>query len=131
MKKYLSIFFAFLLLLSLSACALEEEKASEVQNPTVIRTFDKNLDAEGDFGITYYEMSDGTWKTDTYTYKYCLELSGEIPGSDYVWEFTVLSNREDLTFDDAFWASGFSSLSTDYFAPEDAVIVRVVYNTNV
>lgn len=126
MKKYLSVFFAFLLLLSLYACAPKEEKAPGTLSPTVVRTFEAD-DEEGVW-VTYYEMSDGTWKTDTHTYKYCLELSGEVPGTDSVRAFTVLSNREDLTFDDALWATGISSDSSDYFAPEEARIVCANFN---
>ena len=27
--------------------------------------------------VKYYEMSDGTWKTDNYTYQYRLEITGK------------------------------------------------------
>ena len=126
MKKYLSVCLAFLLLLSLSACTPGEEKAPGTLSPTVVRTFEKNENEHT--WVTYYEMSDGTWKTDNCAYKYCLELSGKVPGTDSVWVFTVLSNREDLTFDDAFWASGFSSNLSDYFSPEEARIVRTNFS---
>lgn len=126
MKNILCICVVLLLLLSLSACALEEEKTPEAQNPTVVRTFEENENEHT--WVTYYEMSDGTWKTDNCAYKYCLELSGKVPGTDSVWVFTVLSNREDLTFDDAFWASGFSSNLSDYFSPEEARIVRTNFS---
>ena len=126
MKNILCICVVLLLLLSLSACAPPEEKAQQVQNPTVVRTFEENENEHT--WVTYYEMSDGTWKTDNCAYKYCLELSGKVPGTDSVWVFTVLSNREDLTFDDAFWASGFSSNLSDYFSPEEARIVRTNFS---
>lgn len=128
MKNVLCICLTLLLLLSFSACAPEEEKTPEAQNPTVVRTFEKNENEHT--WVTYYEMSDGTWKTDAYAYKYCLELSGKAPGTEADWKFIVLSNREDLTFDDAFWASGFSSDQSDYFSPEEAVIVRTNFNVS-
>ncbi len=129
MKKYLSVCLAFLLLLSLSACTPGEEKAPGTLSPTVVRTFEEGENGDDHIWVAYYEMSDGTWKTDTHAYKYCLELSGKIPGTESVLEFTVLSNREGLTFDNALWASGISSISSDYFSPEEARIVRTNFYT--
>ena len=123
MKKYLSVCLAFLLLLSLSACAPKEEKAPGTLSPTVVRTFEEGENGDDHIWVAYCEMSDGTWKTDAHTYQYCLVLEGDFA------QITVLSNREDITYDEAFMNLGFSSLSTDYFTPEEAVIVRVVYNT--
>jgi hypothetical protein len=124
MKKYLSVCLAFLLLLSLSACAQKEEKASGTLSPTVVRTFEEGESGDDHIWVAYYEMSDGTWKTDSHTYKYCLALEGDFA------KITVLSNREDISYNEAFVNLGFSSLSTDYFSPEEAAIVRVVYNSN-
>lgn len=39
--------------------------------------------------------------------------------------FVILSNRNDITFDMAWKAFGYSSNSEDYFKPEDAVFVAV------
>ena len=72
---------------------------------------------------TYYEMTDGTFKCDEYTYKYRLEISGRIPNAAKDSTFVYLSNKEDISFEQAWKAAGFSSLSTDYFSPEDAVLV--------
>ena len=72
---------------------------------------------------TYYEMTDGTFKCEEYTYKYRLEISGRIPNAAKDSTFVYLSNKEDISFDQAWKAAGFSSLSTDYFSPEDAVLV--------
>lgn len=128
MKKYLCACLALLLLLSFSACGVEGEKDPVTQETTVVRTFEMGENENEHTWVTYYEMSDGTWKIDNYVYKYCFALSGEVPGTNLVWEFTVLSNREDLTFEDAFWASGFSSNLSDYFSPEEARIVRTNFN---
>ena len=124
MKKHLSVCLAFLLLLSLCACTPKEEKAPGTLNPTVVRTFEEGENGDDHIWVAYYEMSDGTWKTDAHTYHYCLVLEGDFA------QITVLSNREDITYDEAFMNLGFSSLSTDYFTPEEAVIARVVYNSN-
>ena len=128
MRKTLLIFLALVSIVVLCACTPEE--MSEEQSLTVVQSFEKGTSGEDHIWTAYYKMSDGTWKTDTHAYKYCLELSGKAPGAGLVWEFIVLSNREDLTFDDVFWASGFSSDSSAYFSPEDAVIVRTNFNVS-
>lgn len=72
----------------------------------------------------YYEMSDGTWRTDEGTYKYKLEITGRL--SDAAAKdsaFLILSNIDNITFEQAARASGLSSYSGDYFDVEDAVIV--------
>lgn len=81
---------------------------------------------EGKIVITekYYEMNDGSFKTaDGYSYKYCLVLSGRMHAAVKDSTFVVLSNDPDITFDMASKASGFSSLSGDYFKKDYAVIV--------
>lgn len=75
---------------------------------------------------TYYEMSDGTWKTDEYSYQYCLEVSGRLSGAALDTTYLILSNRQDITFEQAWKASGLSSSMADYFDPGEAVIVGTV-----
>lgn len=113
---------AALSLVFLAACTQEAEA------PTVVVTFEVNAD-EGIYE-TYYEMSDGTWKTDKYTYQHCLVLEDSIPGTGYTAQYTVLSNRDDLTFHQVFLASGISSSTSAYFSEDDAVIVRSVFWEN-
>ena len=72
---------------------------------------------------THYQLSDSTWKTDDYSYKYKLILTGRMNNAEMDSTFHVLSNSTDITFDDAWKAFGFSSNSEDYFKPEDAIIV--------
>ncbi len=72
---------------------------------------------------TYYEMTDGTWMCEDHTYKHRLEISGRIPNAAKDSTFVYLSNKKDISFEQAWKAAGFSSLSTDYFSPEDAVLV--------
>ena len=47
---------------------------------------------------TYYEMTDGTFKCEEYTYKYRLEISGRIPNAAKDSTFVYLSNKEDISF---------------------------------
>ena len=75
--------------------------------------------------VKYYEMSDGTWKTDDYTYQYRLEITGRMNGAVKDSTFVFLSNSKDITFEQAWKASGLSSYLDDYFKEEDAKFVAV------
>lgn len=72
---------------------------------------------------TYYGMSDGTWKTDEYAYPHMLEITGRLPGAQRDSTYVILSSRDDITFEEAWKASGLSSNTEDYFRREDAVFV--------
>ena len=114
MKKFIAVVLIAVSLLTLSGCTLPPRKISTV---------------EGNVN-TYHEMSDGTWKTDKYTYQHRLVLEDSIPGTGYTAQYTVLSNRDDLTFHQVFLASGISSSTSAYFSEDDAVIVRSVFWEN-
>lgn len=73
--------------------------------------------------VKHYQLSDGSWKTDEYNYKYKLELTGRMNNAAKDSTYIILSNNDDITFDQAWKAFGFSSNSEDYFKPEDAIIV--------
>jgi hypothetical protein len=74
---------------------------------------------------TYYELSNHSWRTDEGTYKYKLELSGELPNTNSRANFIVLANKEEIAFEEALAASGLSSSTQEYFKPEEAVIVAL------
>ena len=74
---------------------------------------------------TYYQMSDGSWKCDDYSYRYRLEISGRMPNAAKDSTFVYLSNLEEIPFDRAWKAAGLSSFTGDYFSPEDAVLVEL------
>lgn len=57
------------------------------------------------------------------TYIYRLEVTGRLSGAAKNTTYLVLANREDITFDETWRASGLSSNTDDYFDPKDAVIV--------
>lgn len=126
MKKIISITLITLLLLSLLGCS---QKA-----PSVVKTYEVT-DAElaEEYWennelvtmVQYYEMSDGTWKTDDYIYQYRLEITGRMNGAVKDSTFVFLSNIEDITFEQAWKASGFSSNMDDYFKEEDAKFVAL------
>lgn len=123
MKKIIRITLVTLLLLSLFGCSQKE--------PSVVRTYevtDPEHAFENDELVTmvrYYEMSDGTWKTDNYTYQYRLEITGRMGGADKDSTFVFLSNINDITFEQAWKASGLSSNMDDYFNEEEAKFVAM------
>ena len=101
------------------------------KGPSVVKTYevtDSEHAFENDELVTmvkYYEMSDGTWKTDDHTYQYRLEITGRMSGAVKDSTFVFLSNTKDITFEQAWKASGFSSNMDDYFKDEDAKFVAM------
>lgn len=73
--------------------------------------------------VKYYELNDGTWKTDKYHYKYRLELEGRMPNAARDSKFVILSNTKDITFKQAYLAFGVSSNTEDYFEENESIIV--------
>ena len=110
------------------------KQASVQTEPSVIKTYEVTNSEfveeyfENDKLVTmvrYYEMSDETWKTDDYTYQYRLEITGRMNNSTKDSTFVFLSNIKDITFEQAWKASGFSSNMDDYFDEEDAKFVAM------
>ena len=123
MKKIIRITLITIMLFSLFGCSQKE--------PSVVRTYEVT-DSEDAFEndelvtvVKYYKMSDGTWKTDDYTYQYRLEITGRLNGAVKDSTFVFLSNSKDITFEQAWKASGLSSYLDDYFKEEDAKFVAV------
>ena len=89
-------------------------------------------DYAGDYVVMqyYYELDDGRWACGDYTYTYRLVLTGSIKSNTASTSITyiVLSNTQDITFEQAHKASGLSSNIDDYFDPETAVIVAHIYD---
>lgn len=74
--------------------------------------------------IRYYELSDGTWKTDEHSYQYRLVLTGRSPNAEADSTFVVLSNVQDITFEQASLQL-FSSNSQDFFDKTETVLVAL------
>ena len=112
MQKLLSVVLLILLIIAtLTGC---QTKSPEV---SVKNTIDTGVQ-------TYCERSDGTWQCDGRSYQYRLEISGRTPQAAVDSTFVYLSNLEEIPFEQAWKAAGFSSSSDDYFSPEDAVLVE-------
>ena len=89
----------------------EEEIAERIQNNELVIT------------TTHHQLGDGTWRTEQYPYKYRLEITGRMNNAARDSTYIILSNTDDITFDQAWKASGLSSNLNDYFDPANAKIV--------
>jgi len=108
---------------------LSESISVEVSSETVSKG-EKSVEPSTESDIeeetplhAYRQSDDGTWECDGYVYKYRLEITGRVPNSAYDTTYVFLSNIEDISFDRAWKAAGYSSNSNDYFSSEDAVCV--------
>ena len=126
-KIVLSIIIAVCTMFCFGGCSQKE--------PSVAKTYEKT-DSEQAFEndepvimVKHYEMSDGTWTTDEHTYQYRLEITGRMSNAVKDTTFIFLSNTEDITFDQAWKAAGFSSNMDDYFEVEVAKFVGFGANT--
>lgn len=127
MRKLSVLPAALLMILALAACA-------RAGGPMVVSRVEATPEElvsayidEGKMVILqpYDEMSDGTWRTEGQTYRYCLEVTGRLHSAARDSTYRILSNRDGITFDQAWKASGLSSNTADYFAVEDAVFVGI------
>ncbi|MBR3636217.1 MAG: immunogenic protein [Lachnospiraceae bacterium] len=129
MSKKINIYVMItLVLLSLAGCK------NNVNADSIVNTYEVTDEAvveeyfEQDKLVTmvkYYEMGDGTFKTDSNSYKYRLEISGHLNGAAKDSTYVYLSNIEDISFEQAWKAAGLSSNMDDYFDPKDAVLVAL------
>ena len=126
MKRFLALILSLTFVLGLFGCSKNEPTVVQTYAVTVPEAAKENLEND-EFSTTvkYYEMSDGTWKTDEYTYKYRLEITGRMNNAAKDSTYIILSNTKDITFEKAWKASGFSSLLSDYFEPQDSIIVAM------
>lgn len=102
----------------------DDHFGTAIYEPTPSEQIDEKYDNE-DFVITklHYENLDGEWVSEGYTYKYRLEITGRMNHAAKNTTFIVLSNTEEITFDQTWKASGLSSNMADYFDPAVSVIV--------
>ena len=125
MKKFLIGMIAIAFILEILGCSQNKEatiKNTFEQTPSdLIEEYVEN--SKEVVFVTYYEMSDGTWKAGDYTYKYKLVVTGRLGNAVTDVTYTILSNIEDISFDEAWKASGLSSNTNDYFKVEEAVFV--------
>ena len=125
MKKFITCLLSLVLVSGMSGCSQNKEatiKNTFEQTPSnLIEEYVQN--SKEVVSTTYYEMSDGTWKTDEYSYKYKLTITGRLNNAVTDITYTILSNIEEISFEEAWRASGLSSNLDDYFKAEEAVFV--------
>lgn len=74
--------------------------------------------------VTYCETEDGTWECNDTVYQFRLELSGRMPNAESDSYYVVLTNHEDLTFEDVS-KSLYSSLLEDCEIMRDSIIAEM------
>lgn len=125
MRKIVEILF-IVMLLSLVGCSQKEVSVVKTYDVTDSELTEECVENNELVTIVkYYEMSDGTWKTDDYTYQYRVEVTGRMNNAAKDSIFVFLSNTKDITFDQAWKASGLSSNTDDYFKEEETKFVAV------
>lgn len=124
MKKLIIILLAAVIVICVTACSAKTPEIKATFEKTAEVDYSEPLSGETVRRVTYYEMTDGTYKANDIVYKYKLTLEDVMPNSDTKVKYVVLSNNKDITFDEAFMSSGFGSDLNDYFKPEEAVIVE-------
>lgn len=125
MKKIIISFLMFTFIIGMFGCSQNTEATiantfEQTPSDLIEEYVEKSKEVTS---ITYYEMSDGTWKTDEHTYQYKLTITGRLNNAVKDITYTILSNTEDISFEQAWRASGLSSNQDDYFKTEDAVFV--------
>ena len=85
----------------------------------VVKTYESGQD---NVMVTYQELKDGTWKCEGTVYPYRLELSGTLPNARADSHYVVLSQREDVTFEEVSQALVSSMASLE---PVDYVLVEL------
>lgn len=126
MKKVVALILIVACVMGLTGCSQwnREPSVLKTYKETPLERMAEYLENSKTITTTqYYEMSDGTWKTDAYHYKYRLEVKGRLKNAAKDSAYVILSNTDKITFEQAWKASGLSSDTKDYFKVEDAVIV--------
>ena len=108
MRRFIICVLSLILLLNVVGCAKKEENKAEESSL-------KN----------YSELSNGTYSCDEHIYKYRFEISGRMPNAAKNSTFVYLSNLSEISFEQAWRASGLSSSLDDYFSEEDAILVDI------
>ena len=91
-----------------------------------INDFENQSKPSDDNGVLfeYYQNENGSWNVGGHNYKYRLELNGKMPNAAVETTFIVLSNDDNLTFDEAY-KSILSSQSKDQLSTKRAFMVEM------
>ena len=79
---------AIVLSIMITVCTMFCLCGCSQKEPSVVKTYEKTdseesiENTEPVIMVKHYEMSDGTWKTDDYTYQYRLEITGRMDNAE-------------------------------------------------
>ena len=119
MKRLAALILAIVCMLVFSGCKDSDKSGKpDIKDLSIVETFNSDI-------ATYYKMSDGSWQVNGQSYEYRLEISGRMPKAAVDSTFVYLSNIENITFEQAWKAAGFSSNTADYFSVDEAVLVEM------
>ena len=124
------ILIAIVCVLLLASCSFFYAKPSYIvetfeQTPSnqISSAFERS---EMVISITHHKMSDRTWMANDNIYKYRISVKGKTSSDAKEEEFLILSNKKDISFDQAF-SSIWSSNTKDFFDPHETIIVGTRY----
>ena len=119
MKRSAALILAIVCMLVFSGCKDSDKSGKpDIKDLSIVETYTGDI-------ATYYKMSDGSWQVNGQSYEYRLEISGRMPKAAVDSTFVYLSNIENITFEQAWKAAGFSSNTADYFSVDEAVLVEM------
>lgn len=96
----------------------------EVEAETYEHIFRDELWDAGTYSASFASINGMEGTASCYTYKYRLEVTGRLNNAVEDTTYVILSNIEDITFEQAWKASGLSSNTADYFDPAEAVFIN-------
>ena len=124
MKK--PLFLLMIAVLMLAGCAANTLTVRCTYEQTPLDVIEsRTKDGKEVILIPYEELSDGSWRAQGIVYPFRLELTGRLPHAACDSTYVLLSQSEDISFEQAWKASGLSSNSEDYFDEEYAIFVAV------
>ena len=85
----------------------------------VVKTYESGQDS---VMVTYQELKDGTWKCEDTVYQYRLELTVTLPNAQSYSHYVVLSQREDVSFEEV---SRWMLSSVTPFDSDDYILVEM------
>ena len=96
----------------------------EVEAETYGHIFRDELWDAGTYSASFASINGMEGTATCYTYKYRMEVTGRLNNAVEDTTYVILSNIENITFEQAWTASGLSGDTADYFDPAEAVIIN-------
>ena len=96
----------------------------EVEAETYGHIFRDELWDAGTYSASFASINGMEGTATCYTYKYRMEVTGRLNNAVEDTTYVILSNIENITFEQAWKASGLSGDTADYFDPAEAVIIN-------